>query len=406
MKNFCIVFTFLFIQSVAFSQINYLPGYYVNDDGQRVSGLIKNQDWNNNPTEFDFKRNKNAERKTQLINDVKEFGVDGVSRYLRETVSIDRSSDNLADLTRDRNPNFVKEQLFLKSLVEGKASLFVYRDGNLRRFFYQKDDGEIQQLIFKNYKTESNFVGENNRYKQQIANELSCEGIEDSALESLNYKTKPLLRIFEKYNECAQADFKTYKNSTQNQPFHFKIKPGARFSSLELENEKLPSYGKLDFGSQIGFSLGLELEYVLPFRNSHWSVFLEPTYQYFKTDFSKDAKNGNGFPITLKAKADYKSIEVPLGLRYYLFLNKQSKFFVNAAYLFDVSLGSEISSEDNRNLNLEISSHNSFAMGAGFVYRNKYSIEMRYGFNRELFDYIYWSSKYHSFSLVFGYTLF
>lgn len=405
MKSFCVVFTFLFIQSVAFSQIDYLPGYYVNDDGQRVSGLIKNQDWNNNPTEFDFKRNKNAERKTQLINDVMEFGIDGVSKYLRQTVSIDRSSDKLADLTYNRNPKFIKEQLFLKLLVEGKASLFVYREGNLRRFFYQKDDGEIQQLIFKNYKTESNFIGENNRYKQQIATEFSCEGIENSALENLSYKTKPLLRIFEKYNQCAQSAYKTYKNSTQKQPFHLKIKPGVRFSSLELENNKF-SYGTLDFGNQTGFTFGLELEYVLPFRNGQWSVFMEPTYQYFKNDFSKNTKNSNGFPITLKASVDYKSIELPLGLRYYFFLNEESKLFVDAAYVFDVPFGSEINSEDNRNLNLDIDSRNSGVLGAGFMFQDRYSAEVRYGFDRQILESAFWNTKYHSFSLVLGYTLF
>lgn len=405
MKNFYVVFAFLFIQSVAFCQIDFQQGYYINNDQQRVSGLIKNEDWNNNPTEFDFKKTENAEKQTQLINDVTEFGVDDVSKYLRETVSIDRSSDKLANLTRNRNPKFLKEELFLKVLVEGKANLFVYNDGNLRRFFYQKDGGEIQQLIFKSYKTKSNFVAENNRYKQQIANELSCEQIDDSALENLSYKTKSLLRVFEKYNECVQAEYKVYKNSTENQPFHLKIKPGLRISSLELENDRL-SYGKLDFGTQTGFSLGLELEYVLPFRNGQWSVFIEPTYQYFNNDFSTDTKNSNGFPITLKAKADYKSIEMPVGLRYYFFLNEQSKLFANAAYVFDFSFGSEISGEDNRNLDLEIVSHNSFAIGAGYMYQNKYSVEMRYGFSRQLFDNIFLGSEYRSLSLVFGYTLF
>jgi hypothetical protein len=112
----------------------------------------------------------------------------------------------------------------------------------------------------------------------------------------------------------------------------------------------------------------------------------------------------------LIASVDYSSIEVPLSLRHYFFLNNSSKIFINASYIFDLSSKSsiEFNRNDGSNLNsLEIETRNNLAMGIGYKQNDKYSLEVRYQTNREILgNYSFWSSEYKTLSIIFGYSLF
>ena len=129
----------LFISAFAmnsYSQIIFEKGYYINNEGHKMEGLVKNVDWQSNPTKFDFKRTEKSKKKTKTIQSVKEFGVYNISKYVRSTVNIDRSSEDTDDLSLERKPIFKEEILFLKVLVDGEYTLFHYSDHNLKRYFY------------------------------------------------------------------------------------------------------------------------------------------------------------------------------------------------------------------------------------------------------------------------------
>ena len=112
----------------------------------------------------------------------------------------------------------------------------------------------------------------------------------------------------------------------------------------------------------------------------------------------------------LVSKVDYKSIEVPLGVRYYMFLNDKSKLFTNISYVIDFAYNSTIQffRQDNSMLNsLESKSRPNMAIGFGYKFMDTYGIEMRYCTSRNILgDYLYWSSDYRTISIVFGYSLF
>jgi len=87
-----------------------------------------------------------------------------------------------------------------------------------------------------------------------------------------------------------------------------------------------------------------------------------------------------------------------------MFLNSDSKLFVNAALIFDFSK-SKFNFE--RLSVLEIRSDNSFTLGFGYKYLDKYSVEFRYATTRDLLSLNSgWSSNYNNVSLIFGYTIF
>jgi hypothetical protein len=72
--------------------------------------------------------------------------------------------------------------------------------------------------------------------------------------------------------------------------------------------------------------------------------------------------------------------------------------------VFDFSFNSEIDFESGTDL--EIEGNINFAVGFGYNYNNKYSLELRYSTNREiLFDYPNLDSAYKNVSIIFGYTI-
>ena len=123
----------LFFFSIVNAQITFEKGYFIDEKNIRTECYINNVDWMSNPTEFEYKLNLiDAPAKTNSIKTVKEFGIDNISKYKRFAGKIERSSTMLSSLTSNQYPEWKEEVLFLKLLVNGEASLYVYRDENLK----------------------------------------------------------------------------------------------------------------------------------------------------------------------------------------------------------------------------------------------------------------------------------
>lgn len=173
MKKFFLLL-FLIISLYSNSQIIFEPGYYIDDDNVRVDGLIKNLDWDQNPDSFEFKLTENSVQEELSIDFVKEFGVLDKIKYERHFVNIDRASIIIGELSSVRGNQFTQENLFLKVLVDGESTLYSYKDGNVRRFFYRENKLKgVEPLIFKKYLDRNNNVAQNNEFKQQLWNNLT-----------------------------------------------------------------------------------------------------------------------------------------------------------------------------------------------------------------------------------------
>ena len=392
-----------------YSQITFEKGYYIDNTNQKTNCLIKNIDWKNNPTEFEYKLSENSDSKKGSIKSIKEFSINNFSKYVRSTVSIDRSSENLNNLSYDKKPIFIQEELFLKVLVEGKANLYQYVDSNLYRYFYNKENSNIEQLIFKSYKNTDTNVDKNNRFRQQLFVDLKCPNFKKSKIENLEYKKNSLVRFFTEYSKCYNSELINFEAKQKRDLFNLTIRPRINSSSLSIQNS-VSNYKDTDFENKIGFGFGLEAEFILPFNKNKWAIAIEPTYQSFKSEKKTNVNNVSGG--VLIASVDYSSIKVPVSLRHYFFLKNSSKIFINASYIFDLSSKSsiEFSRNDGSNLNsLEIKVTKNLALGIGYKQNDKYSLEVRYQYqtNREVLgNYTFWSSKYKKLSIIFGYSLF
>lgn len=410
MKNHLFLLLAILSTLNGFAQIEFEKAYFINNSNQKIECFIKNVDWLDNPIDFQYKLSGDSDFQTAGIKNVKEFGIYSKSKYIRSLVEIDHSINTIGNLSRTSAPTFIQEELFLKVLIEGKANLYEYINGDLTKYFYNVENALIKQLVYKEYLNTVEYnevISKNNYYKQQLWNDLKCDNFTENKLKNINYRRKDLEIFFIEYSNCNSEKALVINNQKATKDLlKLTIRPRLNNSSLSVENSDV-SYKNTDFGNKTGFGLGLEAEYVLSFNKNKWSVIIEPTYQSYKSEKSSNLEAPHEGVLT--RTIDYKSLEIPVGIRHYIFLNHNSKIFANTSIVPNFSLNSSIKYYLN-NISmapLEITSRMNFAVGVGYKYNDKFSLEMRFQTKRELFGKsLIWSSDYKTLSVIFGYSIF
>lgn len=376
---------------VVSAQTTYKEGYFIDNEDQRITCLIKSVDWRDNPSGFEYKLSDDR-KLTATIKDVKEFGIGRELKFIRATVNMDQSSGKLSDLSTKRSPEWREETIFLKVLVES-VSLLYYEQGDIKRFFYSVDGAEIEQLVHKEYRTSSDEVSVNNDFLNQIRNTINCSNRPVAQLEQLTYTTRSLVQYFRAHNECLNATVVIYKPERTKGSVNLKFTPGISMASCSFHSDASRDYN-FDFEDQLSFRLGMEVGFVMPFNNNKWEAILEPTYRYFtSTALSRQRL----------VEIDYTSLELPIGFRHNFFLSTQSKAFVSVSYVLDFLLNSAVHIEGSDDL--ELGTLDNFMLGMGYGYK-RFSLEARYYTPRSIASsYIFLSARYDAWSVVLGYKI-
>jgi hypothetical protein len=402
-----LLFALLFVCAFSSAQIRFTKGYFITNSGDKNEVLIRDLDWIANPDSFQFKLSEADEVKTATIKDVQEFRTSSGDRYVRADVQIDRSSQRLSDLTYKPEPDYKRETVFLKELVAGKARLFKYSDGGINRYFYQMNDGEITVLIYKPYLVSNDQVAYNMDFQKQLKESFTCKTDTQSSFTNLRHEEKALVNLFLAQNRCLDPDF-VEAEKTKTKQFNVNIRPRVNFSSFTAQNA---GYNvDTDFGSQTTFGLGLELEYFLPFGKSRWALIAEPNYRYYKSSLTQ-FRNDSYIFTPIDSTVDYKTIELPFGIRYYLHLSPKSKLFVNALYVFDIPVGADASITSGTSLLLSTDFEGGVepaaGFGLGYSFNNKFGAEFRVFTDRSFFpENRGYTSNFKNTSFILSYNLF
>ena len=407
MRYYIVITTLAALLSLqSHAQITFEKGYFVNESDQKIDCLIKNVDWRNNPSVFQYKLSEAAPVEEAKIDGIKEFGIYGYSKYVRYSVKIDISGNQIDELSHERNPVFDEETLFLKVLIEGKASLYLYQDKSITRFFYKVDTSAVTQLVYRRYLANSNKIVENNLYKQQLLTELKCQGITVNDVTRIGYFEKDLERFFSKFNICTGSENEIFETKKRDY-FNLALKAGVNLSSLSIDNS-ISNLRDTNFGSNINYRFGVEAEIILPFNKNKWAIITEPSYQYFNSEKSEEYSLLVGGKLI--SKVDYQSIQIPVGLRYSIFLKSGFKIFLIVSYIMNLSNNSSITfnREDGSLVSsLDIKPTKNVSLGIGCTLKEKLSFEVRYQSNINLLgNYSYWFSSYKNLSIMLGYKLF
>lgn len=403
-KKYIVVIALLCLSNNIFGQIEFEDAYFIDNLDTKVACLIKNIDWKNNPTAFEYKLQEDSEIKTGSIKYVKEFGFSNTTKYVRANVDIDRSKLDIHGISKNKRANFANETLFLKVLTEGKATLYKYEEKSIIRFFFNVNNSKIEQLIYKKYYFTNdrgyveNKILENFTFRNQIWLALQCSTISKTQLENLNYRKANLKAIFSKYNTCSNSQNIDFDKKTKKGLYHITLRAGLNNSSFRLQRFDLGR--EIDFGYQSSLRLGVELEAVFPFNRNKWALIFEPSYHSYNNELEEtENSNDTGF-------IDYSSLDFNLGIRHYLFINNTSKLFINAGYFYSAVFNSKtfFSFDFER----ELKPNGSAFLGFGFNYNNRLSLEVRYHVDRNILTTTGsgLDSNYQTFGFIFGYTIF
>jgi len=399
----------LFTQSIL-AQSVFEPASYKDNDGNIIEGFIKNLDWRSNPTKLDFKSSlEESDFVTLTINDVSEFEIFNYGKFIRSTVQVDRTTEDKTKLSRSPIPEFNTEILFLKVLLEGDASLYSYQSGNIVRYFFSTKGSKIEQLVFRLYQNNNTIVTDNS-FKNQLNKSLICKELEYSNFQELEYDQKDLVALFNQYLSCSDLPKTVYNYSRDYKRFRISLKPSFNYSSLEVSKNTVSlafsRKSTVDLGNSFGYKIGTEFEFIFPFDNGKWSFVVEPTFNRYKTS-KKVVLSFTENDISL----DYTSLEVPFGLRYKVFVNNNSLFYMNPFFVYDFAINSQL------NFNgaiAEIKPRPNLMLGIGYRVK-EFSFETRYSFKRELFsssrsrttsNSSIYTSDYQYISFIIGYSIF
>ncbi len=404
-----VTLVFLILIGNLSAQINFEKGYFIDNTDQKIECFIKNIDWKNNPLEFEYKLAENEMTKTATIKDAKEFCVYNHSKFVRSVVEIDKSNERLNAFIYDKEPKFEQEVLFLRVLVEGKAVLYKYINPPIIKYFYSVDGEPVKQLVYKKYMTRNEngvekFL-ENNLYKQQLNSEVKC-GNSTINMSNFRYVEKDLTNYFKEYNKCNNPEF-VEKTIDKEKNFGVTGKLGVASMALNTTHNGI-SYLSANYENKLSLQFGAELEYTLPFNKRKWAVFTEPTFVSYKAEKRLENISDVSGGI-LDTNVDYKSFELPFGVKYYVFLNETSKFHISAAYIIDFpSSSSKLTMyRANESLYFEYDldgRDNIFCVSLGYTFIDRFSAELKYKTPKDpLNRYVYFSSELTNISLTFGY---
>jgi hypothetical protein len=371
MRTFAAIILLSMTGLVCQAQIDYRPGYYIRNDGTRITCLILDYGWRSNPTGIRCKMSTDAPPAMIEQDSILEFGV-GDLKYQRYDIRVDTSSRDIGDLGTTSQPLFRRETALLEVMVEGRATLYRYCKKNITLFFFKVVGASPEPLVFKQYMPESNKMAENTEYIGQLRDSLDCRapGLPDPG--TLHYDGPGLRRFFIAYNRCIQSPFVDHRTKSGKATYHLNIRPGIDFGGLTIAD--FNSGRKIDFayGQKTQIRIGAEAEFMLNFDRNKWSALVEPAYRTYA------ANPKPGFHV------DYRSIQVAEGGRYYMFVGTRSKFYLTGEFYVAFPISSTIEYEG---AGLQTHLHFGGLLGVGFRYADRVSLDLTWSIPEQVLAY-------------------
>lgn len=407
MKNFLVVVLLLTVSGIVSAQENYQKGYYIDQADEKIEGWINNQQWRYSPQKILFKSSENAAPRELTPDIAKVVHIEGQARYLGGSVMIDYSSDDLRKITHFKEARLERKSLFLRTLIEGKASLYEYSMEGLRRYFYSTGDQPVEQLIYKAYQ-EGNVVRYNKTFKTELWDQLKCGAIKIDQIQDLEYNEKDLKAFFISYNRCQNAEFQNFSAPQTKSEFNIWIRPGVQSSKVELlEVSGGATNRSYNLSANTSLRIGALIEYTLPFRRGKLSVVAEPTFQSASITETVDFGSISGERLV---EVDYSSIVFPIGLRYYALNSGKSRLSLSAYFISDLlDFNSTVIIVDRTPL-VEVNAQPGLSGEITYQYEDKYSLGLQYGLKRDLISNTATtnniSAKFSYLSVFFGYKIF
>lgn len=322
------------------AQADYQPGYIVSAQGDTLRGSIDYRNWLRNPNAITFRSAGQGEGHTYKPLEIRALGVAG-DVYESAIVQVDLSPIIVGELSETPEPQLETDTTFIRVLVSGEKSLYVYHTTNQRgntEQYYIRNNGKWELLIYKKYirkrtvasinEVTKDFVATNNRYISQLAFYLrECPTIQKK-MRSLRYRGANLERLFQAYYQCTTTT-PAYEQKPEKRPLEFGILAGAAQSSINFNVVgAFPAtpVARTEFPSSVSFTGGVFLDIVRLRNNRKWSFNNELVYSSFAFDGTYYSQRTATSATYYRTKLEYSYIKLNTMIRF--------KYPIGKAYLF------------------------------------------------------------------------
>jgi len=371
-----------------------VKGYYITTSGARFDGYFSNGD-PADLSKFLFRKNEQAEYVKLPAEYVKEYGTANGLKYIKETVELDETTGITAVISPNKGLNFVKKTIFLETLVESKASLYTYENKGVTTFFY-KIDGQVPgytQLIYKKYRHSETQNGENNSFRQQLTRDMLCTGKNANLYAKLAYGRKSLIEAFRDYNSCSGYESNIAEEAAVSASFfNLYVFAGPSYTSCSFRGLE----GNTADADNVGITAGTE--FTLAFKYKPYSFFARLGYESFSGDTERTYKPSPSsvHTFTDRFEIKYQLLTFAVGPRYTFEIAKKDRIFIDASLCIGAPLGSDLTfihtvegspaTEIDPLYGIKLQTTASFNIGAGYIFNNKFSADIRYNTNRNFLN--------------------
>ncbi|MFC6861631.1 hypothetical protein [Zunongwangia atlantica] len=333
LKNYAFLLIIL-IGIPLYSQDKLDNGEIVFNSGKTLNVLIQNKDWVYTPRSFRIKNRYEDAFQVIPSDSVKKLTV-GKFQFVRAIVDFDTSSDDIKNISTNKNPNFKKTSILLRVILKGAGSLYSFERPDVTRYFYSiRSMDSIKQLIYKRYRSTGQLVKENQHYKQQLYLDINCSNNDIHFYNYVDYKKKDLIDVFKRYNQCKNVNYELLSSKEKSNSFI------TIFPEIGISHGALRVNSGLNAGdTEINLTtpkIGVNFEYVFSGGYNKWSVLLKTSYE--SASISKEIFDNYSADL----KIDYNALTFYPALNYYFYPTHKTKFFLNAGIEYNLHVNSKV----------------------------------------------------------------
>lgn len=370
-------------------------GYYITNNGETHSCLIKGYFLNDKSKAFAYSTTESPEKFIKFnIKEIKEFGIKNKFKFKRFNVKVEFVDNNIDNLDDTLKTNFKNKTLYLRQVVEGKINLFTYTQRSITIVFISKGEATPEQLYYKVFavgrkdKTkEYGAIEHFCRYKNQLNYYANNDEFMYNRTKKLNYNPNDIIRLVTKYNKY-KNNIKWSEKDLWPRWLYFNIESGLSKSKLYLKDMNYANSNPYD----LSLSFGIECSFKC-LKNIN--LIANFTYRDICFDYHFINKN-----IRYPLYAVYRGFDLNIGGRYYHKLSKKSKTFVELTFqpmhgatyktsenvfnhLQDYIRNNPRNDRYNRDLNGHIILDNAIGVGIGYIFNDTYYCKVKYNYFNE-----------------------
>ena len=320
------------------------PGYYIKNSGDTVRCFFKFRDWSITPNSIDISADNVFS--TVTPEDVAGFGIDGYGDYKSEKISYHKSNYTSLDAPDIIADSITTKFAFLKLLVKGKYTLYELAESSKSYFFYQENNGEVIEFVYK-VKRQGMNIEEDNSFRFQLFKLFSNEHISYEFSNYINkstYTRRSIKSLLIKLNEKVSG----VKYAKKPKVTKFDLFAG-------VINNKFPtpydgvytSNNKIDPSNSV--SAGLNLMYYTSSNFKRFAIgasagFNSYSHSFYKSDSIVDYTSVNNHRTTKYTEShEFNNKVIMINLYGLAFLNPHDKVkvYLKAGFNTNFVFGSD-----------------------------------------------------------------